>query len=321
MNPTIVYHLFHATDTHYQAVISIHNQLYPDAPTNIEETRYWDTVLKTSGRHPYRILAYSEQRPVGSGWAYIESTPDHVIRFQIKISVLPDFAERGVIEDLYSQLNHLIAPHQPTQLATITHENTPDIIHFLNSQGFELAITSWKQVLDIDAVKIGNYNTLFNNLTREGIKIETHASLVYAPNRDRKLYDLMIAVERDIPVVDMAEPLTYEAWRQDNSPESPYFLSDGLFVAVHGSDYVGVCQLFKPAKPKSLHNGITGVRKEYRRRGIALALKVSTIRFAQQHKITTITTYNASNNQPVLQMNKKLGFRKLPAELTYLKTL
>ena len=321
MESTFDYHLFDGSDAHYQAMISIHNQVYPDAPTSIEETRYWDKLLKTSDRHPYRILTYAQGLPIASGWAYIESTLDHAVRFQVQIQVLSDYIEPDILTELYTRLNRLITPHQPTQLAMIIHEGNLHTIDFLNSLGFKLAIRSWKQVLDVETVNVANYDEVFKKIAYGGITIETHASLAHDPNRDRKLYDLMIAVERDIPVTGMAEPLTYEAWAQENSIESPYFLSDGLFVAVHQSEYIGVCQLFKPAKPRSFHNGITGVRKAYRHKGIALALKTSTIKYAQQHEAITITTYNESNNHPILQMNEKLGFRKLPAELTYTKTL
>ncbi|MBE2224121.1 MAG: GNAT family N-acetyltransferase [Anaerolineae bacterium] len=58
--------------------------------------------------------------------------------------------------------------------------------------------------------------------------------------------------------------------------------------------------------------GVTTVRREYRRRGIATALKVHIIRFAQENGVQEIFTGNDSQN-PMYQLNLKLGFKSQPS--------
>ncbi len=75
-----------------------------------------------------------------------------------------------------------------------------------------------------------------------------------------------------------------------------------------------------PANPSKVYVGVTGVARAYRRRGIATVLKLRTIQFAQEVGARWIETENEENN-PMYQLNLKLGFRPIPAWLVYEKKL
>jgi hypothetical protein len=65
---------------------------------------------------------------------------------------------------------------------------------------------------------------------------------------------------------------------------------------------------------------MTGVKREYRHKGIATALKLHGIRFAQTLGNPLLITYNMSDI-PMLQLNLKLGFIKHAAEIMFVKKL
>ena len=64
----------------------------------------------------------------------------------------------------------------------------------------------------------------------------------------------------------------------------------------------------------------TGVRRAYRRHGIAWALKVRNIAWARQQGYTHIRTSNDSTNRAMLSINEQLGYQRLPAWIHLVKT-
>jgi len=65
-----------------------------------------------------------------------------------------------------------------------------------------------------------------------------------------------------------------------------------------------------------LETGLTGVDRQYRRRGLATALKCQVIEVAQRLGARRILTSNEENN-PMFQLNLRLGFEAQPAEVDW----
>ena len=58
-------------------------------------------------------------------------------------------------------------------------------------------------------------------------------------------------------------------------------LPGGYFVAVDSDQYVAMSQLWLAPEADVLRTGLTAVRRAYRRRGIAFALKVRSLEFGK----------------------------------------
>lgn len=100
----------------------------------------------------------------------------------------------------------------------------------------------------------------------------------------------------------------------------PTALLDTWQIAVHNGAYVGLSYLWRSMGNNNLENGATGVRRAYRRRGIAMALKIRNIRWAMERGYPRIKTWNAAHNRSMLGINEALGFLKQPAWIEYRKT-
>ncbi len=78
-------------------------------------------------------------------------------------------------------------------------------------------------------------------------------------------------------------------------------------VNTDSGEYVGFSDLFDDGK-NGMMAGLTGVRREYRNRGIATALKLSGFRYASANGFKSITTFNSAENAAIAAVNKHLGF-------------
>lgn len=59
----------------------------------------------------------------------------------------------------------------------------------------------------------------------------------------------------------------------------------------------------------------TGVHREYRGRGLATLLKLATIEFVRGLGLAAMRTNNDTLNYPMVAVNEKLGYRRLPARV------
>jgi GNAT superfamily N-acetyltransferase len=102
-----------------------------------------------------------------------------------------------------------------------------------------------------------------------------------------------------------------------------FIATPAWFLAV-GPDhrYLGVSNMFKSLEdPSFIWQGLTGVRREARGKGIAMALKLETVRYAKEAGLGHIKTWNDIRNRPMLRVNEALGFAKQPIWIVYQKDL
>ena len=137
----------------------------------------------------------------------------------------------------------------------------------------------------------------------------------------KKLHELVQLISADMPSPAPFTPTSYEQWKAFEL-KNPNLLPEGYMIAKDGSKYVGLSTVWRIDKePRSLIQGNTGVRREYRGRGIAVALKLRVIDFARRNGYEKLKTWNASDNAPMLAVNTKLGFKREVGWITLEKKL
>ena len=137
-------------------------------------------------------------------------------------------------------------------------------------------------------------------------------------NWKRKIYDLYCNIMRDVPSND--EHTERTLWNFEKQKlKAPGFEPKAYFIALDKGQYIGQSSLWRQkSKPKEFWTDLTGVARSHRRKGIALALKIKTVRFAYQSGAEYIVTDNEENN-PMFNINQLLGFIPRSAWLTFEK--
>ena len=90
---------------------------------------------------------------------------------------------------------------------------------------------------------------------------------------------------------------------------------DAFFVAVDEAtgEVVGYASLIYDAASTTVaYHDMTAVRRAYRGRGIATALKRATIAWAIEHGLEALDTGNDEENAPMRAVNLALGYRPVP---------
>lgn len=221
---------------------------------------------------------------------------------------------------LYSGVQQTLAPYQPCKFQGMAREDQQELVAFFQHHHFQPVMQTFGANLDLTTFDPTPYATCEARLHAAGIVIKTYAELADDPARDRKLYALVDQVNQEVPNLGQFDDQSFDQFVNDYL-HSPDMLPDAYFVAVHGDDYVGVSELFASDDPTVFDTRTTGVLPAYRRLGIALALKVRALVYAQAHDASRVTTGMDATNGPIVTLNQHLGFVPEPMWITFAKAL
>lgn len=316
------------TTDDYEGVATVLNADTPEYPTTAGNIR--DRDARRPERLTWLRLVAEEDGPsVAPAVAGVVTATQmtwmyHPQKFFFDLNVYPRLVGEGVRAALYKAMLEALAPHDPIQLNTRAREDETDRLRFLEARGFVEYDRDWESRLDPARAELGEYNGLEPALREQGIVLRTLAELMESdPDYARKLFDLDWEASQDVPLEETVTRPSFDEYYAEHF-ESPNIMPDAYFVAVDeaSGDYAGVSNLWRSAAdPGELYTGFTGVKRAYRRRGIALALKLKAVAFAQTHGNPTIKTWNAQKNRPMLAINERLGFVKQPAWIAFRKKM
>lgn len=94
-------------------------------------------------------------------------------------------------------------------------------------------------------------------------------------------------------------------------------LAEGSFVALENGEPVGYAGLLEHAEPGSAHHGLTVVRRDRRRRGIATALKQAQLHWASANGLTELVTWTQRGNEGMQALNRQLGYVDTGRSITF----
>jgi GNAT superfamily N-acetyltransferase len=312
-----------ATPADYLALVAVGKASYPDYGETVEEWRHWDETWDHSKYFKLRLVAEDSGRVVGYGqvnhmrWAFVPT------KYRVDITVLPDHRGRGHGTALYDDLASAVVARGGRALASAAKESMTDGVRFLTKRGYREVKRDWESRLFVNGFDFARFNTADDRVAKQGIRIATLAEeMERDPGALQKAFELSEDCRMDIPSVDPPTRHTFDEFRRENI-DAPSALLDAFYLAIDKDGrYLAVSNMFRSLDdPTFLWQGITGVRREVRGKGIAMALKLRTVRYAIDHRMAHIKTWNDVHNKPMLSINEAMGFAKQPAWVSYEKDL
>jgi GNAT superfamily N-acetyltransferase len=249
--------------------------------------------IKAPGR--VDLIAEQDGEPVAA--AFVERHGENVEGpvAWISVRVLRQHRRRGVGTALFRELSALARADGKSELVFSARHDDADSLDFLGKRGFVEALRMRESTLELAQAA-----TSFAPPT--GIEL-----VPFTPELDDEIYDVALDVARDVPVAQESFEIgSVEQWRAEQLPKGT--LRDCSFVATVGGAPIGYAILIAGHDGEGLHS-MTGVRRTWRRRGIALALKQAQVDAAKAAGLRTLRTANAVQN-PMLRVNERLGFRR-----------
>ena len=301
----------------YEAAARILSAVSPDHEITADQIRDHDR-RRGADRLPTRIVAESGGNAAGLGmymklgWS---AEPDTIF---MHVCVHPDHQRQRIGGAIYDELLEAIDPLGPRLLWADAREDRRGSTRFLMNRGFEEAMrtaVSRLALAEFDGKPFlaKRRSVLGSDLTV--CSLDTMMGSV--PDWQHRCWDLLWEIRQDIP--NVIEPTRPSLERFVEIFDQPNFTPEGWFIARAGDSWVGLSNIWPDTNDASLfHTGATGVVRSHRRRGIATALKLCAIEFVRTRGGESIETSNEENN-PMLDLNRALGFKAKPATVSYTK--
>lgn len=314
---------FDESDDAYRALSEMQALVYPEYPFSVAEIRHEDDSWDRSRYFFWRALRHDGARPVG--WVQVNHSRHSFVAdtYWLDLGVVPAARRRGHGMALYDAALAVLRGRGAKRIRSGTKESMPDGVAFLLHRGFTETKRDWESRLRLAAFDFARFAGARERVVGQGVRISTLADeLAHDPNAARAYFELVSDVHWDVPSTDEPTPMDFDTWRKRNL-EGPNALLDAYFLAIAPDGrYLALSELERSeGDPTFLWQGLTGTRREARGRGLAMALKLETVRYAKERGVDHIKTWNDQRNRPMLAINEALGFVKQPAWIQLHKDL
>jgi GNAT superfamily N-acetyltransferase len=256
----------------------------------IEGARRRDWVAELEGEIVGRAYA---------GFEWYLPMPD---KGRFWIGVHPRARKRGLGSELYATACEYLRAEGASRLRTWVDADS-DGERFVRERGFEPRGTDRVSAVDPREVDVSE----LPRLEARGFRL---AQLAEVRDHIDDLFAICAAGERDMPSDEPEAELDLESWKRDEFCV-PDLSDEGSFVALAGERPVSLAFLRVDPERRIAYNQMTATLPEYRRRGLALLVKLAVARWAAEAGIERLLTENDVGNVGMLAINERLGYRLL----------
>jgi GNAT superfamily N-acetyltransferase len=276
--------------------LALYNAVWPTYAFGVDEVRSWRT----------QMLDWVEFLAPGAGSAAVSITPWRPELGDLHLAVLPDERRRGVGSALYRGVSAWLGQRDIEEISAAVPEDDPESLGFAERRGFVEHARSERLVLELADREPPPVEP------PEGIEIVTWAE---RPDVILGVYEVACEALPDIPGEEDALVEPFEDWLahdMQGAGDRP----EATFVAVAGGEVVAYAKFsLNSAQPTTAYHDLTGVKRAWRGRGIAGALKRAQVQWAKEHGYEQLVTTPDLRNEPSRRMNERLGYRPAPGKV------
>lgn len=277
------------TEAQIEAFLAIREAVDPSNPMTRES---WDAERKVAGR--LDVLRYDGETPVGCAFgSHMYGDPTSPIGY-ISVRVLEEHRRRGHGTALLRHLSGHVRGFGGSSLYGVTASTTTEMLGFFAHHG--LSEVGRMQDVELELAEVDPSFTV-----PEGIEL-----VPLTEDLDAGAHAVALEADADIPAASPIVTGNLARWRERNLDELAE--RELSFAALAGGEVVGFAILGR-AVPGVLEHYMTGIRRDFRGRGIAQALKRAQIAAAKAAGYERLRTQNDLANAPMRAVNERLGYR------------
>jgi GNAT superfamily N-acetyltransferase len=283
-----------ANEAEEQRSLDAYNETWPHARYALPELQAFKSGLLDHAD----LLARSQGEVLASGFAAIH--PGFPERPFVLITVPEPYRRRGAGTALYSAISDWARERGLDTLEARVADDDPASLAFAQKRGFVEDRREPGVALDLTAIEPPPVEP------PAGIELLSWSE---RPDLARGMYEVMRDAVPDVPGFEDEELEPFEGWLKHDM-QGPGDRPEATFLALAGEEVVGYAKFsLTTARPTIAHHDLTAVKRAWRGRGIARALKRAQIGWAKANGYERLETTNDARNAPMRHINAELGYR------------
>lgn len=309
------------SDADYEARVWIANagDTESDVPTTVEDLRAADSYRKPSA-FCSREFVFLDGERIGTASCIDDSDDEIPCNRAIGFTLLPEYRDLGLEGPIFERLLEISKASGGLVATAWLRGDRKSSVEALRQMAFECVKCDAMPQIDLREFDADRFAPTLREVALQGIALRSIAELIadgvdWAPSG----YELCRELVLEVPALGHLRTRGLEKFREQIGSE--WWFPEGWIAALDGERWVGQSALIPyPHKRDIAVTGLTGVVATHRRRGIATALKVTSMERARQAGVRFVHTDNVADS-PMLQLNLRLGFKAGVALPTFRKTL
>ena len=278
------------SDADLEALVEVRRQAAPDLAPTVANLRF---ELDANAQRLAYLVARLGGEPVACG--EVKAWTPYAVG---GVTVVPGHRRRGIGAAMLAEISARARSFGNDSIQGEVRESDAESRAFLERRGFVQVGAEKAVVLDLGSVEPTDVEP------PPGVRIVTR---VEEPDLLDGMYAIGVQAEEDIPGSEGVE--TFEQWRA-HEIDRPTRRPELCFIALAGDQVIGYAAL--QVFGDEAHHGLTATRRDWRRRGVATALKRAEIAAAKRAGLRRLVTESEERNEPIRRLNEKLGFVPSP---------
>ena len=277
-----------------QRSLDIYNEVWPHRAVTTTDVDAW----KRAAIANIEFLGALDGVDAGSAAAALEPSRTNLV--SMPLTVLAQHRRAGVGSALLEAVTSWAAEQGAQQIETRVEADDRESLEFALRRGFHEHSREDGLELLLSDVEPPSLDP------PAGVEVVT---LAERPELARGVYEVAAEALTDIPGSEDWLPPPFEQF------VASHLRGLVIFVALADGEAIGYAKLVGRPDGRTGDHGITAVRRGWRNRGVAQALKRAQIAWATTHGIERLTAANEERNAPMQHINSLLGFRSIPGRV------
>ena len=290
----------------FESYADLANISSPDKKTSGDEIIKHSSAFPSTSRRFRKLLSRKSEPVIGINImeGYWTSTPD--IWFA---NLVDNNASTSDIAEALILIEQIVKAEGAKTLQFWIADNRDNLVEALALQNFVEVQRNAQSELDLTTFDIKALQPAIDRFNKTGFKVvnTTELAELYPDDYLKMLWRADNEFFEDVPVTWEKKDIDYDTWFKEFEVDRidwPRFLQ-----VLDGDKLVATTMLFKSqVDPGRYLTGLTAVSRDYRRLGIAKAIKAIALQRAKDDGGTVVGTDNHLDN-PMLQLNLQLGFK------------